>query len=157
MLRTITRNTVSKSFKPSFAPALRTRGMADKKIEDNTQAAGEAKNTNPQNPSTISSGGAVGKQFNPDGTIGQIGEKVRAIIFTCTRQGLTTDNAPTLDRRSLLQGRCHWLSVRRFQGRSCRPGREGCRRSQQTRHPEEVKATPLCHVTMDAFSFTFTT
>ena len=29
-----------------------------------------------QNPSIISSGGAIGKQFNPDGAIGQIGEKV---------------------------------------------------------------------------------
>jgi hypothetical protein len=31
---------------------------------------------NPQNPSLISSAGAIGKQFNPDGAIGQIGEKV---------------------------------------------------------------------------------
>ncbi|CAD0093749.1 unnamed protein product [Aureobasidium mustum] len=77
MLRTFTRNTVSKTFvKPSSAAALRVRGMADKKIEDNTQAAGEAKDTNPQNPSVISSGGAVGKQFNPDGNIGQVGEAV---------------------------------------------------------------------------------
>ena len=30
----------------------------------------------PQNPSIISSAGAIGKQFNPDGAIGQIGEKV---------------------------------------------------------------------------------
>ncbi|CAI6333405.1 unnamed protein product [Periconia digitata] len=29
-----------------------------------------------QNPSIISSAGAIGKQFNPDGAIGQIGEKV---------------------------------------------------------------------------------
>jgi len=28
-----------------------------------------------QNPSAVSSGGAVGKQFNPDGAVGQIGEK----------------------------------------------------------------------------------
>ncbi|KAJ9631867.1 hypothetical protein H2203_000267 [Taxawa tesnikishii (nom. ined.)] len=50
--------------------------MADKKIEENTQAAGEAKSTNPQNPSVVSSGGAIGKQFNPDGAIGQVGEMV---------------------------------------------------------------------------------
>jgi hypothetical protein len=29
-----------------------------------------------QNPSIISSAGAIGKQFNPDGSIGQIGEKI---------------------------------------------------------------------------------
>jgi hypothetical protein len=32
--------------------------------------------TSPQNPSIISSAGAIGKQFNPDGAIGQIGEKI---------------------------------------------------------------------------------
>ncbi|KAK3202281.1 hypothetical protein GRF29_161g715856 [Pseudopithomyces chartarum] len=40
---------------------------------------GANKNTNaiPQeNPSVISSAGAIGKQFNPDGAIGQIGEKI---------------------------------------------------------------------------------
>lgn len=78
MLRTITRNTFTKTFKPSSASALRTRGMADKKVEDAAQAAGEAKDTNPQNPSVISSAGAIGKQFNPDGNIGQVGEKVRS-------------------------------------------------------------------------------
>jgi len=30
----------------------------------------------PQNPSILSSAGAIGKQFNADGAIGQIGEKV---------------------------------------------------------------------------------
>lgn len=29
-----------------------------------------------QKPSILSSGGAIGKQFNPDGNIGQIGEKI---------------------------------------------------------------------------------
>lgn len=29
-----------------------------------------------KNPSIISSAGAIGKQFNPDGAVGQIGEKV---------------------------------------------------------------------------------
>ena len=52
--------------------------MADKKVEDAAQAAGEANDTNPQNPSVISSAGAIGKQFNPDGNIGQVGEKVRS-------------------------------------------------------------------------------
>ncbi|KAJ4353865.1 uncharacterized protein N0V89_005595 [Didymosphaeria variabile] len=40
---------------------------------------GQKKDTNaiPQeNPSIISSAGAIGKQFNPDGAIGQIGEKI---------------------------------------------------------------------------------
>jgi hypothetical protein len=78
MLRTFTRNTVVKTFKPSSAPAsLRIRGMANKRVEDITQAAGEAKDTNPKDPSVISSAGAVGKQFNPDGAIGQVGEAVR--------------------------------------------------------------------------------
>ena len=35
---------------------------AQKNIEEATQAAGEAKETNPSNPSIISSGGAIGKQ-----------------------------------------------------------------------------------------------
>ncbi|KAG9834822.1 hypothetical protein KCU98_g11815, partial [Aureobasidium melanogenum] len=76
MLRTFTRNTVSKTFKPSSAAFLRVRGMADKRVEDVSQAAGEAKDTNPKNPSVVSSGGAIGKQFNPDGAIGQVGEAV---------------------------------------------------------------------------------
>lgn len=29
-----------------------------------------------QNPSVVSSAGAIGKQFNPDGNIGQVGEKI---------------------------------------------------------------------------------
>ncbi|KAH7122751.1 hypothetical protein B0J11DRAFT_464828 [Dendryphion nanum] len=32
--------------------------------------------TNQTQPSVISSGGAIGSKFNPDGAIGQIGEKV---------------------------------------------------------------------------------
>ncbi|KAL1859711.1 hypothetical protein Daus18300_009430 [Diaporthe australafricana] len=70
--------------------------MADKRVEDAAQAAGEVKNSSPevyfwsmyqknptcteiknaQNPSVISSKGAIGKQFNPDGNIGQVGEKI---------------------------------------------------------------------------------
>ncbi|KAH6866321.1 hypothetical protein J4E91_007725 [Alternaria rosae] len=52
-------------------------------MTDNTTAAadklGANKGTNaiPQeNPSVLSSAGAIGKNFNPDGAIGQIGEKV---------------------------------------------------------------------------------
>ncbi|POS69023.1 hypothetical protein DHEL01_v212583 [Diaporthe helianthi] len=52
------------------------RGMATKGVEDAAQAVGEVKNSSPKDPSIISSAGAVGKQFNPDGNIGQIGEKV---------------------------------------------------------------------------------
>lgn len=29
-----------------------------------------------KNPSVVSSAGAIGKQFNPDGNIGQVGEKI---------------------------------------------------------------------------------
>ncbi|KAH3907021.1 hypothetical protein HBI56_114050 [Parastagonospora nodorum] len=53
------------------------------KMTDSTTSAadkiGANKGTNaiPQeNPSILSSAGAIGKQFNPDGAIGQIGEKV---------------------------------------------------------------------------------
>ncbi|TGJ80214.1 hypothetical protein E0Z10_g8539 [Xylaria hypoxylon] len=49
----------------------KTTSMADK--------LGARKSTNPipqENPSIISSEGAIGKQFNPDGAIGQIGEKI---------------------------------------------------------------------------------
>lgn len=52
-------------------------------MTDNTTGAadklGANKDTNaiPQgNPSVISSAGAIGKQFNPDGAIGQIGQAV---------------------------------------------------------------------------------
>ncbi|KAI0102003.1 hypothetical protein GGR51DRAFT_562924 [Nemania sp. FL0031] len=37
---------------------------------------GAKKATNPENPSIISSEGAIGKQFNPEGAIGKIGEKI---------------------------------------------------------------------------------
>jgi len=51
--------------------------MADKEpIRNIAEEAGAQKQTNPSNPSIISSGGAIGKQFNPDGNIGQIGEKI---------------------------------------------------------------------------------
>ncbi|KAH7386785.1 hypothetical protein DE146DRAFT_182646 [Phaeosphaeria sp. MPI-PUGE-AT-0046c] len=48
-----------------------TTGAADK------LGANKATNAIPQeNPSILSSAGAIGKNFNPDGAIGQIGEKV---------------------------------------------------------------------------------
>ncbi|KAI1739026.1 hypothetical protein F4680DRAFT_466833 [Xylaria scruposa] len=49
----------------------KTTAMADK--------LGAKKSTNPipqENPSIISSAGAIGKQFNPEGSIGKIGEKI---------------------------------------------------------------------------------
>ncbi|EFQ89772.1 hypothetical protein PTNB73_00181 [Pyrenophora teres f. teres] len=52
-------------------------------MTDSTTAAadkiGANKDTNAipkENPSIISSAGVIGKQFNPDGSIGQIGEKI---------------------------------------------------------------------------------
>ncbi|OAL02588.1 hypothetical protein IQ06DRAFT_345592 [Phaeosphaeriaceae sp. SRC1lsM3a] len=49
----------------------KTTGMAD------NMGAKKATNAIPQeNPSILSSAGAIGKNFNPDGAIGQIGEKV---------------------------------------------------------------------------------
>lgn len=101
MLRQITRLNVAKSTSSVFRPATITvRSMADSRIEQASQAAGEAKDTNPkvlflrrgvqtpftnavfcyQNPSVVSSGGAIGKQFNPDGAIGQVGEAVSQLI-----------------------------------------------------------------------------
>ncbi|KAF7861925.1 hypothetical protein EAF04_007806 [Stromatinia cepivora] len=77
MLRTISRKTFSQSTATIFKPTtLFSRNMADKRVEQAAQAAGEKKGTNPSNPSVMSSGGAIGKQFNPDGNIGQIGEKI---------------------------------------------------------------------------------
>ncbi|KAG4032843.1 hypothetical protein MFRU_006g03050 [Monilinia fructicola] len=77
MLRTISRKTLSQSTSTIFKPStLFSRNMADRRVEEAAQAAGEKKDSSPSNPSVISSGGAIGKQFNPDGNIGQIGEKI---------------------------------------------------------------------------------
>ncbi|KAK4984472.1 hypothetical protein LTR66_008487 [Elasticomyces elasticus] len=76
MLRTITRSTATKA---SFmrVPAARARGMADNAdIQNKAKEVGQKQETNPKNPSAVSSGGAIGKQFNPDGAIGQVGEKI---------------------------------------------------------------------------------
>lgn len=50
MLRSITRNSVTKTtFASTFRPTtLSVRTMADKRVEDISQAAGEAKDTNPK-------------------------------------------------------------------------------------------------------------
>ncbi|KAK4972500.1 hypothetical protein LTR28_012563, partial [Elasticomyces elasticus] len=86
MLRTITRSTATKA---SFmrVPAVRARGMADNAdIQNKAKEVGQKQETNPkvllpgsqpsleltehrqlteaQNPSAVSSGGAIGKQFN---------------------------------------------------------------------------------------------
>ncbi|KAI4522453.1 hypothetical protein EV122DRAFT_212891 [Schizophyllum commune] len=53
-----------------------TSKMVHQAIDETARDAGAAKETSPQNPSVLSSAGAVGKQFNPDGSIGQIGEKI---------------------------------------------------------------------------------
>ncbi|KAE9979310.1 hypothetical protein BLS_009939 [Venturia inaequalis] len=76
MLRTVSRSIVS-----SRVPFISVRTMADtrtaaQKAHEAAQEAGQKKDTNPSNPSILSSGGAIGKQFNPDGNIGQIGEKI---------------------------------------------------------------------------------
>ncbi|CCF46311.1 hypothetical protein CH063_00602 [Colletotrichum higginsianum] len=55
----------------------RARAMSSQNpIHDAADAVGQEKDTNPAKPSVISSEGAVGKQFNPDGNVGQIGEAV---------------------------------------------------------------------------------
>ncbi|KAF2116027.1 hypothetical protein BDV96DRAFT_573208 [Lophiotrema nucula] len=77
MLRSIPRVTKATSV-AAFRPfAFQVRTMADKgTVEQASQAAGEAKDSSPEKPSVVSSGGAVGKQFNPDGAVGQVGEAV---------------------------------------------------------------------------------
>lgn len=64
------------------APSNQDAHLNTNMTDNTTNAAdklGANKSTNaiPQdNPSILSSAGAIGKQFNPDGAIGQIGEKV---------------------------------------------------------------------------------
>ncbi|OCL09139.1 hypothetical protein AOQ84DRAFT_339379 [Glonium stellatum] len=50
--------------------------MSNNPLYNAASTVGEKKDTQPSNPSIISSGGAIGKQFNPEGSIGQIGEKI---------------------------------------------------------------------------------
>jgi len=57
--------------------------ITDKVTDKTTKAAdkigGDIKTTNPipqENPSALSSEGAIGKQFNPEGRIGQLGQKI---------------------------------------------------------------------------------
>ncbi|KAK2011823.1 hypothetical protein LZ32DRAFT_560528 [Colletotrichum eremochloae] len=59
------------------ASASRVRAMSSQNpISDAAKEVGQRKDTNPAKPSVISSEGAIGKQFNPDGNVGQIGEAV---------------------------------------------------------------------------------
>ncbi|KAH8153700.1 uncharacterized protein LAJ45_02513 [Morchella importuna] len=48
----------------------------DNPIHRAADKVGEKMPSDAKNPSILSSGGAIGKQFNPDGAIGQIGEKI---------------------------------------------------------------------------------
>ncbi|MCJ1431266.1 hypothetical protein MMC27_000617 [Xylographa pallens] len=51
--------------------------MADKNpVHETAEKVGAQKETSPKNPSTFSSAGKVGKQFNPDGAVGQVGEEI---------------------------------------------------------------------------------
>ncbi|KAK5165640.1 hypothetical protein BJ546DRAFT_644125 [Cryomyces antarcticus] len=81
MLRTFSR--LPKTTSRLSALRISIRGMADsnstdaaKQIHETAEKAGAMKETDPKNPSVISSAGAIGKQFNPDGAIGQIGEMI---------------------------------------------------------------------------------
>ncbi|ESZ94314.1 hypothetical protein SBOR_5310 [Sclerotinia borealis F-4128] len=77
MLRIISRKTFAQSTTSIFKPSTSiSRNMADNRVEKAAQAAGEKKDSSPSKPSVVSSGGAIGKQFNPDGKIGQVGEKI---------------------------------------------------------------------------------
>ncbi|MCJ1288754.1 hypothetical protein MMC34_000283 [Xylographa carneopallida] len=56
---------------------VQSRSLADQNpVHDAAEKAGAKKETSPKNPSAFSSAGAVGKQFNPDGAIGQVAEEV---------------------------------------------------------------------------------
>ncbi|KAF1345500.1 hypothetical protein BDV97DRAFT_361242 [Delphinella strobiligena] len=65
------------STNPLRASAIQVRTMADTS-EKATKAAHEAAHSvgADKNRSAVSSSGSIGKHFNPDGAIGQIGEKV---------------------------------------------------------------------------------
>ncbi|CZT13083.1 uncharacterized protein RAG0_16670 [Rhynchosporium agropyri] len=73
MLRIISRSAAPRA---SIVRAVQIRGMADQRIEKAAKAAGKAKDSSPKDPSVISSAGAVGKQFNPDGAIGGIAQEI---------------------------------------------------------------------------------
>ncbi|MCJ1377010.1 hypothetical protein MMC17_000100 [Xylographa soralifera] len=78
MLRTLLARAPARS-SPLRLAALNTqsRSMADKNpVHDAAEKTGAQKETSPKNPSTFSSAGAVGKQFNPDGAVGQVGEEI---------------------------------------------------------------------------------
>ncbi|KAF2181666.1 hypothetical protein K469DRAFT_588608, partial [Zopfia rhizophila CBS 207.26] len=66
-------------FNPHQIPTDQIAMDHSKDIRDTADKLGEKKGTNPtpnDNPSALSSEGTIGKHFNPDGTIGQIGQKI---------------------------------------------------------------------------------
>ncbi|KAI5850733.1 hypothetical protein BZA05DRAFT_374437 [Tricharina praecox] len=56
----------------TFTMTSRKLAGSDNPIHRAAENIGEKKDTNPKNPSILSSGGAIGRQFNPDGTLGSI-------------------------------------------------------------------------------------
>ncbi|TGZ83708.1 hypothetical protein EX30DRAFT_338320 [Ascodesmis nigricans] len=51
-------------------------GTSDNPVHRAADRIGEMKKTSPENPSVFSSGGAIGKQFNPDGSLGSIPQAI---------------------------------------------------------------------------------
>ncbi|KAI5851397.1 hypothetical protein DFP73DRAFT_490590 [Morchella snyderi] len=60
----------------TFTMTSRKLAGDDNPIHRAADKVGEKVPSDKKNPSILSSGGAIGKQFNPDGNIGQIGEKI---------------------------------------------------------------------------------
>ncbi|CCX33418.1 Similar to hypothetical protein CH063_00602 [Colletotrichum higginsianum]; acc. no. CCF46311 [Pyronema omphalodes CBS 100304] len=64
--------------KQTFNQQIRTFTMSrylyreDNPIHGAADNIGKMHNSNPKNPNILSSGGAIGKQFNPDGALGSI-------------------------------------------------------------------------------------
>jgi len=70
------KSTARKVMEGADAALSEPHATAGQKVDKAAKLAGAAADSSPENPSVISSAGAVGKQFNPDGSIGQIGEKI---------------------------------------------------------------------------------
>ncbi|KAL0638825.1 hypothetical protein Q9L58_002054 [Maublancomyces gigas] len=60
----------------TFTMTSRNLAGEDNPVHRAADKVGEKMPSKPEDPSIISSGGAIGRQFNPDGNIGQIGEKI---------------------------------------------------------------------------------
>ncbi|KAL7270662.1 hypothetical protein RUND412_006628 [Rhizina undulata] len=73
---TATRLQVSKTHVQVAAMSSRNIPGDDNPIHRAAEEIGKKMPTNPENPSIVSSSGAIGRQFNPDGNIGQIGEMI---------------------------------------------------------------------------------